>query len=494
MLIRLIVSLGFLIATSVCAVADTCVELSETCTSDQNVLVGDITISGACSKTKVVTECTRPKSDQCTAISKFPRAASAAALSSGQCTRLYRKCVRSVAGVCDKFELEFECLNGPLRGAPAKLLKRKFENFDETVERLCDPWVNDGCTLLDTRTFEQNATKTINGLKVKRAWWTRERSYDCTPKQYIDDCDSLDINPYCEKRDAGTCLGFGPNGECEWEQQAYDCQGSASFDASCEQVNVCVGDNCVGPDPEPSAAFPVAASWLTFLDEAAQGNNCEARTEPTAGGGSSLDDGCSLFDIVLGDCETSEPTSEGGIVGASTTNEELSFDMCSGTDGFTKEAPDVFSGERRSCNTTRGLINCCKRGGFECNDGDRLVRDAFKSGRSHYLKTDCVKTIVFGTICVKREHRYCIYNSKFARVFQEQAHRQIGGRFRPNSSPHCPALTIEQLESLDVEAMDFTEVFGQMIDDVDFPIEELLIRELQSDMGLFKGKASDVFQ
>ena len=59
--------------------------------------------------------------------------------------------------------------------------------------------------------------------------------------------------------------------------------------------------------------------------------------------------------------------------------------------------------------------------------------------------------------CVAEKQTYCCFSSPFARVFQEQARKQMGEDFGEPLAPSCEGLTIEQIGSLDFDKMDFGE-------------------------------------
>ena len=111
-----------------------------------------------------------------------------------------------------------------------------------------------------------------------------------------------------------------------------------------------------------------------------------------------------------------------------------------------------------------------------CRDTD-LLYQRMQAGATHYLRSECR-----GVFCLKKRYFYCTYNSKFARVFQEQAHLQTGVQF----TDACPGLTIQQLETIDVDAMDLSEVFGDMLEDADLPVQDLVIERISTDMGVFQ--------
>jgi conjugal transfer mating pair stabilization protein TraN len=112
---------------------------------------------------------------------------------------------------------------------------------------------------------------------------------------------------------------------------------------------------------------------------------------------------------------------------------------------------------------------------------------------THYLGSRC--TDRFFGFCILRLREYCVYESKLGRVFQEQAHKQIGGRFRARgSSDRCPPLTIDQLESLNMGEIDLSEIYGDMLDQADFPLQDALVNQLNNQLGVTAGDVQSTFE
>lgn len=425
-----------------------CTTTSTSCSRNGTANVAGVAIPGACLEVTGQQTCTRPPVDQCSNVRGFRPASG----ENAYCREIENTCIRNVAGVCDKRRYRYECLNASMTMGQAVLENRQFENFQEDVDTTCNGNVSGSCELQSTSVIQGSQTRNINGLDVHRSWWERRQNFDCTPEAYDNTCGVLENNTHCTRRPDEACIGWDEHGTCDYVEVAYDCDGSVTFEANCEAINVCVGDNCLGAEPEASEDFPMAAAWLTFLDETASDVSCSANV-----------------DLGFGDQDPTPP------------------EECTGV--YTPQDPAVFSGSKKACEYTNGIFNCCNGdgSGATCGGEDVEVVQAVNTGRAHYLRTICKKKIIFG-ICVRRERQYCIYNSKFARVFQEQAHLQIGGRFDPYAAPHCPPLTIEEMESLDMEAMDLSEVYGDMIDNADIPVEDILIDQLRRDLNNFGGQ------
>lgn len=437
---------------------ESCVRTDNTCIRSGDVNVGGITIEDACTYTKIEERCERdaPR-NECV---PFARAAVTHGndLDDGQCRLTSSECVSYRDGECDRNRYFYTCWNGPLEHDLASLEDRVFHNFEEDVLDNCGSLEgNANCTRQTDTITEDYETRTFNGRDVTRAWWARARQYDCTNPAFEDTCGPFDGNPVCTKSDDELCLEYAPDGTCNYAEYTYDCDVSADFEASCEAINVCVGDNCLGLPDEASQDFPKAAAWLNVLDNMSD------------------DFGCG------GDGDVIDP--ETG---------EISLEACP-VDPALLEAyePELFSGRLMNCN--RGSTNCCDFDGAGFCGQESLDLAEFRQAKvTHFVSKECTSE-VFG-ICLSVKENYCVYNSKFARVFQEQAHAQTGVQFgNPDGPNPCPALDVYQLESLDVDAMDFSEVFGEMLDQIDVPIEGELTDRLTGGITDFAPEVQDVF-
>lgn len=507
------------------ALADACTLESYVCTQRGNVWVEGVPIGGVCLEVALVENCeVETAINNCVALSS--REVPAEPLQDGECRKTFEQCKVYVDGECVKTQMIFQCLNAPTEMGGAAFLHRRFENIEEVIERSnCEPIeAEPNCTLVETTEFGAFEGRYINHFYANREWWERELVFDCVPDDWEDTCASLEGSPICRKLETEVCLDEDTDGSCAYVEYDYQCESDASFSASCESVNVCVGDTCVGVEEEPSEDFPEAATWLNFLDQASKEIQCDASiVEPVEDFGPEypncqnkleqirqniwgwdretqeafvqyyINDGTCPEGVTLESDPTANLCPEGQValkvdgqtscveVGEDVPPEQLGEELClqGYFDNGEKEAA-VYAGRLVSCPVD--IL------GAHCD----AVQPYITAGSSHYLGKRCTSRVL--GVCVGRRRFYCVYNSKFARVFQEQAHIQTGEQFKFGTEDPCPALTIEQLETLDVDAMDLTEVFGDRLDEVDEPVQDLVIDRLKRDMSVHTGGVQGEFE
>ena len=436
----------------------TCSRTGARCLETANITVAGVRMEDVCTRIEVEELCERAEPlNECEPF-LAARVTHDNPLADGECRRTSRECTRYQNGECDRWLLNFTCWNGPLEHPPADLLDRVFHNFEEATVNDCQPLDADpNCQRTTTETIEDYETRVINGMEVTRAWWLRERSYDCTDPSLADTCDPFRDNPVCTQTAEETCLQTGADGSCDFAQLSFQCTANASFEASCAAVNVCVGDNCVGAEQDPSSDYANAAAWLNVLDSMAD------------------DFGCNR---------------DGDVVDPLTG--EINLEACPiDPDLMAEFEPEIFTGRLMSCN--RGTTNCCDFDGEgNCSPESDELAEHRQALVTHYLGSECTSEVL-GT-CLSVREDYCVYNSRFARVFQEQAHLQTGTQFGTYySTDPCPALDVYQIEILDVDAMDFSEVFAEMLERTNTLDEGEIADRLTGGVTAFTPEVENVF-
>lgn len=456
-MLRIFAAIFLLLLTAQTAWADTCTPTGQYCNRRGNVTVAGIVLENVCIEVARAENCIRPAPiDECVPLQNISVSSTSGQLGDNQCRLVSQTCTASSGGECNRYEKTYNCWNGPTSVPNVTLVQRQFHNFEETFVDNCSAVEDDpNCALDVTYDSIGHQTRTINALAVTRSWWEKTRTYDCTDNSYTDTCDEYEDNPVCVKKDEDSCLVYAPDGSCQYEQQIYECDADSSFEANCEAVNVCVGDNCTGIEHEPSNQYPTAAAWLRFLDEMADKNVCEAAdgTDPNA-----------------------------------PTQENCTVDPDPGNNG----EPRLFAGELMSCDFNVGKNCCAEPNDSRCTDEERELKARGEAGAVHYMGLGCAYRLL--GVCLTEQYEWCTYKSKFGRVFQEQAHVQTNAQFAWLTEDPCPALTLEQLGEIDISIMDLSEVFGDMLDTTEVPIQEHIMNELSTDMGVFSTDVQDQFE
>ena len=437
--------------------ADTCVAETTICTERGDIEVGGVRLTDVCLQTERSEHCTRDApADSCAGFAVLS-AGAADPLEDNQCKLVSETCTRSVNGLCDSWDREYRCWNGPAESLGADLVSRQYRNFAETIASDCATLQGDAsCSFVETVTLQGAGSRLINEYPINRLWWEREQRYSCAGVGPVDTCGPIQADPVCKENAEPVCTTFGADGSCEVWSRSFHCYADPSLNAACQEINICEGENCTGAPEEPDEDYANAATWLNFLDQAAKQNTCTN--------------------------DAADPVYEGEMPDVDHCENDI-MDLGNAL-------PEIFEGRRMTCD--RGLNNCCDND-FEgsCSASEIELTHLRIGGQTHFLRSRCTSS--FLGICLNVREYHCAYNSKFARVFQEQAHLQTGSQFDGYNSPYCPGLAVEDLETLDVGIMDLTEVFGDMLASVSLPVEELVMQRLAEDMGLLQTDVGETF-
>ncbi len=134
----------------------------------------------------------------------------------------------------------------------------------------------------------------------------------------------------------------------------------------------------------------------------------------------------------------------------------------------------IFSGRDRRCRTWGATIafdDCCESedylfGLLQCSGSEQGLAKLKGEGLCNYIGQYCSKEIdlLFTEICVEESKSYCCFNSKLARIVQEQGRAQLStfNGWGSSSSPNCKGFTPEEFQVLDFSLIDLSEWHGDI--------------------------------
>lgn len=443
-----------LVTTTSASAEDSCRLDAAVCTQTGTVTVGGVTLENVCLAYTRVEICTREaRVAECGALEAAT--VSSEPLASGQCQLVLETCTRETAGVCDRMTRDYTCLDGPVDAAPAQLVERRFTNFEERLESNCSEVVGQSCSYFSSQITQGGSTRNINEKHVTRSWWARSHTYNCDDSIYVNSCSPYEDSPVCRKSAEPECQSYAEDGSCAYATFTYTCESDTSFEADCDSVDVCADGSCDGAPEEASTDYAEASAWLNFLDDMADKNQCDAETTAPV-----EQDG-----VVVEDCRANQ------LDGGQTT-------------------PEVFRGEFKSC--LRGFNDCCAENiAGSCRADEHYLAAKQRAGAAAYLGWSC--NYVLGG-CLTVNEYWCTYDTKFARVFQQEAHSQTGTQLNHPSANPCPALSISELQSLDISAMDLSDIYGDLLNQTGTPVERFIIEQLENELGMFDDDVQSTFQ
>lgn len=294
-------------------------------------------------------------------------------------------------------------------------------------------------------------TRMINGIAVTHTCWEWERRYDCAKIASKNDCCALDANPKCTF-DHEECLDDPQLGACQVKDLVYKCIADAPHAEETEGT-LCAGDlycingECTKVERQASSEFKDAMVAVHALGEM--------------------------------------------------------------KDQFDPDTLTLFNGEKAGCHKpVFGLVNCCAgkssgllstavggaalAGGlpaitalatpflsyFLCSPNEMILDVKDRMGLCHYVGTYCSSKTL--GICTSKRKNYCCFESKLARILQEQGRIQLGKDWGKAKKPECQGFLVEEFQQLDLSQMDFTEVYSEFMEAAKVPDAVETSIEIQS--------------
>ncbi|EAP8342527.1 type-F conjugative transfer system mating-pair stabilization protein TraN [Escherichia coli] len=146
----------------------------------------------------------------------------------------------------------------------------------------------------------------------------------------------------------------------------------------------------------------------------------------------------------------------------------------------------AFTGEAKSCKKfAAGFNNCCKDSGWgqdiglsSCSSDEKALGKAKEKKLTVYVGEYCSKKVL--GVCLEKKRGYCVFDSKLARIVQEQGRRgQLGIGFGSGKSPDCRGITVDELQKLDFGVMNFSDFYDDLNAGSDIPEDQALLKKAQ---------------
>lgn len=267
-------------------------------------------------------------------------------------------------------------------------------------------------------------TRTIAGVDETRLCWEWQQDYFChAATGQFTNCTPYEVGGGCTETGT-TCLATAADGGCSHESVSFQCGNpSVAPPQTCTAIQVCQGTVCDGAPVTPDTDFAEAAAWINIADQTVWDNNLIGLT-------------CAADAVAVGgDCP----------------------------------AVDIrfFEGTRLTCQRNGIFRDCCDGSGIAtgllggCTTAEVQIQNAIRAGTVHTLGSYCSSS--FLGVCLRRRNGFCEFNSKIARVFQQQARLQVGLSWDGPRDELCEGFSQAEMASINFDAIDLTELFSDML-------------------------------
>ncbi|HIH4849222.1 TPA: type-F conjugative transfer system mating-pair stabilization protein TraN [Morganella morganii] len=142
----------------------------------------------------------------------------------------------------------------------------------------------------------------------------------------------------------------------------------------------------------------------------------------------------------------------------------------------------AFTGQGQSCRkAAAGFSNCCKNSGWGndvglagCDSEEKAIGKAKDRKLAVYVGTYCSNKVL--GVCLQKKEGYCVFDSKLAKIVQEQGRSwQLGIGFGSGNNPDCRGITIDELQAIDFDRLNFADFYEDMESGTDIPADQELI-------------------
>ncbi|EFM1447627.1 type-F conjugative transfer system mating-pair stabilization protein TraN [Escherichia coli] len=146
----------------------------------------------------------------------------------------------------------------------------------------------------------------------------------------------------------------------------------------------------------------------------------------------------------------------------------------------------AFTGKPVECRMAiAGFNNCCKDSGWgqgiglaHCGSEEKALGKAKEKLLTVYVGTYCSKKVL--GVCLQKKKAYCQFDSKLAQIVQAQGRKgQLGIGFGSGKHPDCRGITVEELQSLRFDRMDFSNFYSDLNADTTIPSDSELAERVK---------------
>ncbi len=295
-----------------------------------------------------------------------------------------------------------------------------------------------------TCTDASPTTRSIDGVPVEHDCWQWQASYQCATLVPGNSCAAIKARGDSCTFDHEQCLDNPQVGDCQVKSEVYKCTTPNPTQnpgvLSCGADVYCIDGSCTQMPASPSPDIANALVAINAMGDATKQFNT---TNLTIFDGTAT--GCHkpLFGLV--NCCAGKVS---GMLTAASSAVALAG-ILTGNYAFLLGMVTQF------------LVI------FLCSHEEMLLDVEDRMGLCSYIGEYCSQKALF--VCTTKRLSYCCFQSKLARVIQEQGRAQLGMTFGTPHTPDCGGFTIAEFQKLDLSKMDFSEVFSDFTSAVSLP-------------------------
>lgn len=141
----------------------------------------------------------------------------------------------------------------------------------------------------------------------------------------------------------------------------------------------------------------------------------------------------------------------------------------------------AFTGAAKYCKKFAvGFSNCCADGGWgnsmglaHCSSDEKALGKAKEKKLIISIGEFCSKKVL--GVCLEKKRSYCQFDSKLAQIVQQQGRDgQLHIGFGGAKSPDCRGISVDELQAIDFDRLDFTPFMEDLMNNQNIPGNEEL--------------------
>ncbi|MEQ5349954.1 type-F conjugative transfer system mating-pair stabilization protein TraN [Proteus genomosp. 6] len=157
--------------------------------------------------------------------------------------------------------------------------------------------------------------------------------------------------------------------------------------------------------------------------------------------------------------------------------------------GLDESKMKAFSGKAMECRkAAAGFSDCCKSSGWgndiglaQCNSEEKAIGQAKAKKVIISVGTYCSNKVL--GVCLQKKSSYCVFDNKLARIVQAQGRSgQLGIGFGSAKNPDCRGISINELQRLRFDYMDFSDFYEDLQNNLKIPEQDKLLDEVNRRM------------
>lgn len=453
--------------------------------------IGGVAVYRSCWQYKTTYECVAQNNiDYCAGIRRI-----------SQCFQVSSTCTqRTFNGECAEYTNVYEC--GDPINPPTGVVE-----LDETHTIITDKIDRSECSSFDKNPFcklaqktciEPGGTRNIDGLDVTKDCWKWEEKYTCAVVS--DECADLRNNKDCELTTT-TCESRNPDGTCALKALTFSCATGTTEETNCNGGKFCLNGMCfdspVGNDKDFAMSITLmeagreAAGYATATDDirffSGEGAGCTKNFLTNCcrsnAKGAQMSNGAVISAVMQAGkqawgswyvydtlVENARNTNAVGAIlsrftGASATEFQPTGITYYGVTFNPFATGQMFSFDPYSFAASIALQILMQY--LSCDPSEEVLAMQRGQNLCTYVGSYCTQKFLGS--CVSRKTKYCCFNSRLARLINEQGRAQLGLGWGDAENPSCEGFTDDQFNSLDFSAMDFSEFIEEIMKNVKMP-------------------------